>query len=79
MNTLALVMVLASAASHATWNFLSLLDKQAVSGAHVSPLLYNYGVILVRVVLLSSYALCHWHKVRLEGVASPRSASWRIS
>ena len=38
----------------------TLWDKQAVSGAHVSPLLYNYGVILVRGALLSPYALGHW-------------------
>ncbi len=44
----------------------TLWDKQAVSGAHVSHLLYNYGVILVRGALLSPYTLCHWHKVRLD-------------
>ena len=37
-----------------------------VSGAHVSPLPYNSGVILVRGALLSPYALRHWHMVRLD-------------
>jgi drug/metabolite transporter (DMT)-like permease len=44
----------------------TLWDKLAVSGAHISPLLYNYGVILVRGTLLSPYALRHWHMVRLD-------------
>ncbi len=44
----------------------TLWDKQVVSGAHVSPLLYNYGVILVSGALLSPYALRHWRNVRLD-------------
>lgn len=44
----------------------TLWDKQAVSSFHVLPILYYYFVIVLRMLLLTPYALRHRKEIRLE-------------
>ena len=44
----------------------TLWDKQAVSVVRVLPTLYYYGIILIRMLLLTPYALRHRKEIRLE-------------
>ncbi|MHB8596799.1 MAG: EamA family transporter [Ktedonobacteraceae bacterium] len=44
----------------------TLWDKQAVSVVRVLPTLYYYGIIIIRMLLLTPYALRHRKEIRLE-------------
>lgn len=44
----------------------TLWDKEAVSVGHVAPLLLYYGTVCLNAILLTPFALRHWHEVQFH-------------
>ena len=53
----------------------TLWDKQAVSRFAMSPILLDWGANLGRALLLTPFALSHWHETRVEWQTHRREAA----